>query len=100
MYPWHLPSPGLRPELWAQPGAGAGAARGWPCGAAAVDAGADAGAHATGLHGNAAGDAGTSIQRCARERKREVGGGRNGGFMVLMSFVGLKMNILKLKTPS
>ena len=89
MYPWHLPSPGLRPELWAQPGAGAGAARGWPCGA-----------DATGLHGNAAGDAGTSIQRCARERKREVGGGRNGGFMVLMSFVGLKMNILKLKTPS
>ena len=78
MYPWQ--PPGLRPELWAQPGAGASAARGWPGGAAAVDAGADAGADATGLHRNAAGDEGASIQRCATGREsRNLEG--NGGVM-------------------
>ena len=58
--------PGLHPELWAQPGAAA--ACGWPCGAAA-----GAGADAPGLHGTAAGDAGTSSQRCATRKGGKFG---------------------------
>ena len=101
--------PGLHPELWAQPGAAA--ARGWPCGAAA-----GAGADAPGLHGTAAGDAGTSSQRCATRKGGKFGevwgslGAENSGFMwfscgfhvVFMWFSCglLTMRILKLKTPS